>query len=265
VTGATPGRDPGATQTLARRAFYDPADFPFLADIRARLPALRAEAQEVVNRLAHMTLLYGFGPRSAKDGFVGEWARYYLELAGMRFELNRRLSPETHRTLALIPGLVAAGFYILGPRSHVLPHTGVCENVLRAHLGLICPEGCRLRIGGDVRAWREGEFLVFDDTLDHEAWNDSDRIRCVLNVDFLHPADQEPTLWPRQSRALLEANVNLDPGKHVWLSAGEVRIRDEDLQAAVDATTARVRAAPEGEARYQAIRRMVETVGLIYV
>jgi len=254
-----------STRQTMRRGFYDAASFPFLETLRPRFAALRAEAQEVVNRLALRELLYGVEPRSVNDGFVGEWARYYLESAGMSFGVNRRHCPETSRTLALIPGLVAAGFYILGPRSHVLPHTGICENILRCHFGLICPQECALRIGDDARSWVEGEFLVFDDTIEHESWNRSDRTRAVFHFDFLHPLDQDPDVWVRQLRAVREMSIRRDPGKHVWLTAGEVTTHDVDLMTEIDATTRTLRATPEGEARYQSIRAMVETLGLIYV
>lgn len=261
-------RAPGDLQppdARGRRAFYDPAAFAFLSELRLRFAALRAEAQEVVNRLALLDLLYGMKPRASKAGFDGEWARYYLESVGMSYRLNHRQSPETSRALALIPGLVAAGFYVLGPRSHVLPHTGICENILRGHFGLICPDDCGLRIGDETRSWVEGEFLVFDDTLEHEAWNRSDRTRVVFHFDFLHPADQDPAVWRQQLRTIREINVRHDPTMHAWLTAAEVAVPDADLQAEIDATMRAERATHEGEARYQAIRSMVETLGLIYV
>ena len=75
----------------------------------------------------------------------------------------------------------------LGPRAHVKPHVGWAASVYRMHLGLVVPEGCRLRVAGEARPWREGRCLVFDDTVEHEAWNDSDRPRAVLLLDFLRP------------------------------------------------------------------------------
>lgn len=55
------------------------------------------------------------------------------------------------------------------------------------HLPLIVPDGCRFRVGGETRAWREGEAFAFDDTIDHEAWNDSDEMRAVLIFDVWNP------------------------------------------------------------------------------
>jgi aspartyl/asparaginyl beta-hydroxylase (cupin superfamily) len=55
------------------------------------------------------------------------------------------------------------------------------------HLPLIVPEGCTFRVGGDTRAWVEGEAFVFDDTIEHEADNPTDRDRAVLILDCWNP------------------------------------------------------------------------------
>jgi beta-hydroxylase len=69
----------------------------------------------------------------------------------------------------------------------VEPHVGWAESVYRLHLALDVPPGCRLRVADDMRSWEEGRCLIFDDTVEHEAWNDSDRPRGVLLLDFLRP------------------------------------------------------------------------------
>jgi beta-hydroxylase len=83
-------------------------------------------------------------------------------------------------------------FSILSPGKHIPPHGGPYKGVLRYHLGLIVPGvpgSCRIRVGNDVRPWAEGKSLVFDDTFEHEAWNDSDGTRVVLFVDFKRPLE----------------------------------------------------------------------------
>ena len=55
------------------------------------------------------------------------------------------------------------------------------------HLPLIVPPGCGFRVGGETREWREGEAFAFDDTIEHEAWNDSDQLRAVLIFDVWNP------------------------------------------------------------------------------
>ncbi|MND38618.1 Aspartyl/Asparaginyl beta-hydroxylase [compost metagenome] len=76
-----------------------------------------------------------------------------------------------------------AGFSRLRPGTVIEPHTGYSSDVLRLHFGLDCPAGASITVGGETRAWRDGEFLLFDDTLLHSARNDGDRDRLILLVD----------------------------------------------------------------------------------
>jgi len=68
----------------------------------------------------------------------------------------------------------------LEPRGHIPPHNGLCNISLVCHLALRIPAQCRFRVGASTRGWEEGKCLVFDDTFEHEAWNDSDSDRYVL-------------------------------------------------------------------------------------
>jgi beta-hydroxylase len=78
---------------------------------------------------------------------------------------------------------------MLGPGRRLPEHRGPNKGVLRYHLGLKvpAPDSCGIRVGGQTRHWREGEGLLFDDTLPHEAWNDGDQPRVVLLVDVIRP------------------------------------------------------------------------------
>ncbi|MFN5903064.1 MAG: aspartyl/asparaginyl beta-hydroxylase domain-containing protein, partial [Novosphingobium sp.] len=80
-----------------------------------------------------------------------------------------------------------AFFSLLKPRTRIPPHTGVTNIRSIVHLPLIVPQGCGFRVGGETREWHEGEAFVFDDTIEHEAWNDSDHLRAVLIFDVWNP------------------------------------------------------------------------------
>ena len=71
-------------------------------------------------------------------------------------------------------------FSLLRPGAHIPPHTGEVNTRLICHLPLVVPEKCRFRVGNDIRTVAEGRAWVFDDTIEHEAWNDSDRTRVIL-------------------------------------------------------------------------------------
>jgi aspartyl/asparaginyl beta-hydroxylase (cupin superfamily) len=76
---------------------------------------------------------------------------------------------------------------LLDARTHIPPHTGVTNTRLTVHLPLIVPPGCRFRVGGEIREWQTGTAWVFDDTIEHEAWNDSDAPRAILIFDIWNP------------------------------------------------------------------------------
>ena len=78
-------------------------------------------------------------------------------------------------------------FSLLKPKTRIPPHTGVSNVRLVTHVPLIIPPGCGFRVGNDVREWVPGKAWVFDDTINHEAWNDSDKLRVVFIFDIWHP------------------------------------------------------------------------------
>jgi aspartyl/asparaginyl beta-hydroxylase (cupin superfamily) len=95
-------------------------------------------------------------------------------------------------------------FSILDAKTRIPAHTGVNNARLVVHLPLIVPPGCGFRVGAETREWRPGEAFVFDDTIEHEAWNDSDDARAVLIFDIWNP---HLTLAERDMVCALTAGV----------------------------------------------------------
>ena len=73
------------------------------------------------------------------------------------------------------------------PTTHIPPHTGSTNARLLVHLPLILPGPARFRVGNELRSWRMGEAWAFDDTIEHEAWNDADQLRVILIFDVWNP------------------------------------------------------------------------------
>lgn len=112
------------------------------------------------------------------------WDVYGL-FAGRRALLeNCIFCPQTTNLLRTIPGLENAGFSRLRAGCEIAPHVGYTNQVLRLHLGLQVPPACALRVGSETAHWEEGKCLVFDDTVEHAAWNRSQGERIILLVDF---------------------------------------------------------------------------------
>lgn len=158
--------------------------FPFVAALRAAWPEVRAEYDALLPAEFEAwpeTRLYRRG-----------WDVYGLHAAGRRLTYNAIYCPATTQLLERnVPGLVNAGYSRLAPGTHIVPHTGYTTDVLRLHLTLKNTGNGGLRVGGQLQPWIEGECLVFDDTVEHEAWNHGPGERAVLLVDFLRPADGE--------------------------------------------------------------------------
>jgi aspartyl/asparaginyl beta-hydroxylase (cupin superfamily) len=121
------------------------------------------------------------------------WSAFHLLRHGERLEEACARCPDTMAALARVPQPQAlnrspsAMFSILEARTRIPAHTGVSNTRLVAHLALSVPPGCGFRVGAETRVWREGCAWVFDDTIEHEAWNDSDTPRAVLIFDVRHP------------------------------------------------------------------------------
>jgi aspartyl/asparaginyl beta-hydroxylase (cupin superfamily) len=117
------------------------------------------------------------------------WNTFNFFFYGKKFEENCARCPETTRVLESLPRFERdhVMFSALNPRSHIPPHTGPMNGIIRGHLALIAAPGSFIRVGDQQRTWEEGKVLVFDDSFEHEVWNHSDCVRIVLFMNFWHP------------------------------------------------------------------------------
>jgi aspartyl/asparaginyl beta-hydroxylase (cupin superfamily) len=192
---------------LPEAEFHDRDLFPGLAefeqataDIRAEFDALiAAEAAEMVPYIQYPDRV---PMRQWKElNHNRSWTAIHLFQNGRVIETNARHCPKTLAAIARMDQPHVAGaspnamFSLLAPRTRIPPHTGVANTRLVCHLPLIVPPNCGFRVGETKREWKVGEAFVFDDTIEHEAWNDSDELRVVLIIDLwppaLGPADRE--------------------------------------------------------------------------
>jgi hypothetical protein len=187
--------------------FYDRADHAWTEELEAATPQILAELQAVL-----ATDGGGFVPYIAYDPGVPvnqwaelnhsrRWSTYFLWDQGKRIDAHCAACPQTaalvdRMPLADVPGRGPTAFFsMLAPRTRIPPHSGVTNSRLIVHLPLIVPDGCGFRVGNETRTWTVGESFMFDDTIEHEAWNDSDSPRFVLIVDtwnvFLTDAERD--------------------------------------------------------------------------
>ncbi len=176
---------------------YNPADFAWLADVESEWLAVRAELDQVMVHREQMPSFHEIIKEVSTISTDDTWKTFFLIGAGMDCSGNAARCPETLRLLQQVPGVTTAFFSILGPGKHIPAHRGAYNGVLRLHLGLKVPEPqerCRIRIGDQFHVWKEGEGVVFDDTYNHEVWNETEGWRVVLFVDFARPLKQ-PWHW----------------------------------------------------------------------
>jgi aspartate beta-hydroxylase len=179
--------------------FFDRRHFPWMtdieaatADIRAELLALLADPGEALRPYVRMDKGLPDNKWTGLDHSL-DWGACFLWEYGNpnRAVLDR--CPKTAAALAALPSAHIPGrspsafFSLLKPKTRIPAHTGVTNTRAIIHLPLIVPAGCGFRVGGETREWEEGKTFAFDDTIEHEAWNDSDEMRAVLIFDVWNP------------------------------------------------------------------------------
>jgi ornithine lipid ester-linked acyl 2-hydroxylase len=170
--------------------FLDPATFPWVRTLEENWRTIRAELDEV---LEYREQLPNFQDISTDQESITDddrWKTFFLYGYGFKSEPNCARCPRTTALLEQVPGMTTAFFSILSPHKHIPDHRGPYKGVLRYHLALKIPEpteACRIRVDGEYATWQEGSSLLFDDSYEHEAWNDTDGIRVVLFMDVVRP------------------------------------------------------------------------------
>ena len=184
---------------LVNYEFHAREYFPWLANLEAATESIRDELLEVLSadRAGIQPYIdYGEGlpVRQWRElNHSRRWGAYFLWNEGVRQEAHCTRCPRTLAALAATPQVDIPGrgptafFSILDARTKIPAHTGVTNTRLTVHLPLVVPPGCRFRVGGETREWRVGSAWVFDDTIEHEAWNDSDAARAILIFDVWNP------------------------------------------------------------------------------
>jgi aspartyl/asparaginyl beta-hydroxylase (cupin superfamily) len=180
--------------------FHDPGQFPGLAQIEAATDTIRAEYEALVGQKTAKLVPYTQYPEHVPLAQWRElnnnrdWTAIHLLQNGRRVEANASHCPVTMDLLSRLPQPDIPGaapnamFSLLAPRTKIPPHTGVANVRLVSHLALIVPPKCGFRVGATTVEWQVGTAFVFDDTIEHEAWNDSDELRVVLIFDLWTPA-----------------------------------------------------------------------------
>ena len=189
---------------------FDAAEFDFTQQLESNWQLVRKEYQQLSRYLDLIPLFEEVSADQKNISKGNTWRTLFLYGFGERVDAICEHLPETSRLLSNIPNLQNAFFSILEPGSHIPAHRGLTKGMLTCHLALKVPspeDSCRLRVDSEVVCWSEGKVLVFDDTYEHEVWNDSDETRAVL----LFHVDRPMTFLGRMTHKLLIRLVKLSP------------------------------------------------------
>ncbi len=180
--------------------FYDRAEFPWLAALEAETAAIKREAKAALDEDAANFRPYVSRPEGtpiyqwSELNHSPRWRTYFLWKDGIRMDDACARCPVTAAASEAVPGLNSVPnfaptimYSVLAPHTRIPAHSSVTNTRLVVHLPVIVPDQCYFRVGNETRQWREGEAWVFDDTINHEAWNDSDEYRVILMIDIWNP------------------------------------------------------------------------------
>jgi hypothetical protein len=179
--------------------FFNRDEFPWLDLLESATDEIAAEAVAALSGdRAGFKPYVDFPPGAPVDQWAPlnhsmDWSVYSLWHDGAEVAAHQTQCPRTAAVLAQLPMCnipnyaPGAYFSVLKPRTRLPPHTGTTNTRSIVHLPLVIPEGCGFRVGADVRAWQKGHAWVFDDTIEHAAWNDSDQTRIILIFDIWNP------------------------------------------------------------------------------
>lgn len=178
--------------------FYDKKNFSWVEKLESATTRIRAELevllkenqafQPYVKAEANRVIL---NPSSMLNN--PDWSAFYLWKDGKEIKENTLRFPETIKALSEVPFCQILNrapsvlFSLLKPGAKIPPHTGVLNTRLICHLPIIVPVNCGIRVGSEVHEWKEGKVCIFDDTMEHEAWNLSNQVRVILIFEIWRP------------------------------------------------------------------------------
>ena len=179
--------------------FFERSAFPWLEALEAAADEIRSELMSVlVSDREGLEPYVAFAEGTPLNQWKElnksrRWSAYFLWNQSVPHPAHLARCPRTAEALRAVPQCEVAAraptayFSILEPRTRIPPHTGVTNTRAIVHLPLIVPTGCGFRVGSETREWVPGHAWVFDDTIEHEAWNDSDTPRAILILDVWNP------------------------------------------------------------------------------
>ena len=179
--------------------FFERSDLPWLDAFEAETHAMRKELLQIlVADREGLQPYIDYPADMPMDQFrelnrSRRWSAYFLWNQSADMPNHQARCPVTCRLLAGAPRCHIEGhaptafFSVLDANTRIPAHVGVTNTRCTVHVPLIIPPGCGFRVGSTTREWVPGQAWLFDDTINHEAWNLSDTPRAILIFDVWNP------------------------------------------------------------------------------
>jgi len=193
--------------------FYDPYYFSVAKELEDNFEEVQKEIKGILERYDDFAPFQSISPDQVYISNDDKWRMFFFRGAGINFKRNQTFAPKTMEILNRHKYVISAYISVLGPNKMLMPHEGPWSGIFRMHLGAVIPgkDQCTLVVGGEKYHWQEGKTVLFDDTYEHIAVNETDSIRAVLFLDIMRPLPQP---WAALNWTILKAS-RLFP--YVWI------------------------------------------------
>ncbi len=168
--------------------FFNPQDFEWAKNVIANYNVILKELHPLIENDEKNILKSYFETEVQSSINIWKTEGFYFWSRANRPLIN--MFPKTHNIIKDIPGLVTASINLLEPKSIIKEHSGDTNAIYRCHLGLKIPATlpyCGFRVKNMKKTWEEGNMLIFLDAYPHEAFNNSNDKRFILQLDVLRP------------------------------------------------------------------------------
>ncbi len=175
---------------ISNAPILDTSLFDWIPMLENNWNVIRSELDKVLESRSQIPAFHELSLGQKRISKGKDWKTFVFNVLGDHYKPNCERCPQTAQLLKQIPALRNAWFSIIAPQYHIPSHAGPTKGFVRIHLGLKVPaenNKCRMRVDTQEFFWHEGKCVVFDDSYDHEVWNDTDEERVVLFIDVDRP------------------------------------------------------------------------------
>lgn len=181
---------------LTCKSFWNTNDFEFCEKLKKSYKIIRKEFLSITKDASKLieegNNVWAGALTEEAGGYGLGWKTLVLMDRGMWDSTNCHLFPKTAKAVEKsgIP-CVEVFFASMEANSNILMHSDFTNFVLTSHLAIDIPDNgqnkCRLTIGDTTKEWINGDMMLFDTSIMHDAVNESDRTRYILMFRLWHP------------------------------------------------------------------------------